>query len=354
MKIAITADNHLTSRAKDPERFLALADIYQQCADLEVQLLVIAGDLFDQTLANYAEFEELYQTNRPEDLTTVVIPGNHDQKLSGSAVAGESLQVYSVPTIRPLNDSRLVLFLPYQENCTMGEAIAPLVEQLVGKRWILIGHGDWSSGQNTIDPYEPGVYMPLTSADIKRYKPELVLLGHIHLPQQSGIVYYPGSPCPLTINETGARRFLVLDTDRGEITSHLVNSQLLFFDEHFLVLPVENDLDLLEKDITQRIKNWNIPEGREDQVCVRVKLSGCALSDRQEVLDQVKRLLKPYHFYRDEDPDLGHLVHSQDQDKAEIAALFREWLNEQDWGEEPNLPGKAQVLEQALRIIYRP
>lgn len=352
MKIAITADNHLTSRAKNPERFLALTDIFKQCGELKVQLLIIAGDLFDQSLANYAEFEALYQANRPSDLTTVIIPGNHDRHLSRSAIAGDNLQVYSDPTIRPLNESRLVLFLPYQENRTMGEAIAPFADQLAGKRWFLVGHGDWSASQNAVDPYEQGTYMPLTAADIKRYQPEIALLGHIHLPQQSGGVFYPGSPCPLNISETGARRFLILDTDKGEVTSHRVNSQLVFFDEHLIMLPMANDLDQLEKDFSERRESWDIPVDWEDQVQIRLKISGCSHSDRQAVYHKAKDLIKPYHLYQDDGPDLQDLVHSQDQDRAEIASLFLDYLDGLDWEKGSFQPGKDQILEQALKLVY--
>jgi DNA repair exonuclease SbcCD nuclease subunit len=353
LKIAITADNHLTSQAKNPERFLALADIFKQCGELGVQLLIIAGDLFDQSLANYAEFEAFYQASRPNDLTTVIIPGNHDRQLNRSAIAGESLQVYSEPTIRPLNESRLVLFLPYQENRTMGEAIAPFADQLAGKRWFLVGHGDWSASLNAADPYEQGSYMPLTTADIKRYQPEIVILGHIHLSQQSGLVYYPGSPCPLNISETGIRKFLVLDTDKGEITSQVVNSHLLFIDEHLLILPVANDLELLEKDFSKRREAWDIPGDRVDQIQIRLKISGCSYSDRQMVYDKVNELIKPYRLYQDAAPDLGDLVHSQDPDRAEITTLFMEYLDRLDWEGKSLQPDKGQVLEQALRRIYR-
>jgi DNA repair exonuclease SbcCD nuclease subunit len=343
----------LTTRAKHPERFLALTDIFHQCGELGIQLLIIAGDLFDQSLPNYAEFEKLYHASHPEGLKTVIIPGNHDQQINKSGIAGDGLKVYSEPTIRPINNSRNILFLPYQDSSTMGEAIAPFIDQLADKRWILVGHGDWSARDNAADPYEPGSYMPLTAADIKRYQPEIVLLGHIHLPQRSGIVYYPGSPCPLNINETGTRRFLILDTERGEITSQTVNSQLLFFDEHFLMLPVKNDLEILEKEILDRISAWGIPQEWEDQVHLRLQISGCAHSDRDQILKKVKDIIKPFHPYRNGEPDLGGLAHSQDQDKAEITRLLKEWLDQLDWEDRPHQPGKTQVLEEALRIIYR-
>ena len=353
MKIAITADTHLTTMAKNPQRFQALADIYRQCGERQVQLLIIAGDLFDQSMANYADFEELYRKSRPEDLTTIIIPGNHDHLLQKDALAGEGLSVYSEPTLRPLNDSRQLLFLPYRDHQSMGEGIAPFADSLLNQRWILVSHGDWSSSVNTLDPYERGVYMPLTRPDIKLYQPELVFLGHIHCAQNDGIVYYPGSPCPLNITETGTREFIILDTQRGEVTSHLVNSPLVYFDESFLIIPGSNELEWLQDEIQKRINSWNLPAGWEDRVQVRVRVYGSASTSRDEIKGLIESSFAPYKFYKDQPPALDQLIFSLDEDKAEIASQIQEWVKDLEWDAGPDKPDKTQILQEALKIIYQ-
>lgn len=353
MKIAITADTHLTTMAKNPQRFQALADIYRQCGERQVQLLIIAGDLFDQSMANYADFEELYLKSRPDDLTTIIIPGNHDHMLQKDALAGEGLFVYSEPTLRPLNDSRQLLFLPYQNHQSMGEGIAPFADSLLHQRWILVSHGDWSSSVNTLDPYERGVYMPLTRPDIKLYQPELVFLGHIHCAQNDGIVYYPGSPCPLDITETGTREFIILDTQRGEVSSHLVNSPLVYFDESFLIIPGSNELEWLQDEIHKRINTWNLPAGWEDRVQVRVQVYGSASTSRDEIKGVIERNFAPYKFYKDQPPALDQLIFSLDEDKAEIASQIQEWVQALEWDPGPDKPNKTQILQEALKIIYQ-
>ena len=353
MKIAFTADNHLTTLEKHPERFQALADIYRQCAEQQVQLLIIAGDLFDQSLANYSDFENIYQKSRQDDLKTIVIPGNHDHNLQGEALAGEGLSVYTEPTLRPLNDSRQILFLPYRDNQTMGEGIAPYAEDLTNQRWILVSHGDWSAGQKSPDPYERGVYMPLTVPDIQHYQPELVFLGHIHLPQDNGKVYYPGSPCPLDITETGMRRFIILDTQKGVVTSHTVGSPLIFFDESFLIIPGENELERLRLDILSRIESWDLPGKWIDRVQVRVQIYGSSASSRDDIKSLVESCFSPYRFYQDQPPNLENLVFSLDEDKAEIAMQIQQWVDALDWEEGETRPDKSQILYEALKTIYQ-
>ena len=353
MKIAFTADTHLTTQEKHPHRFQALGDIYRQCAELGIQLLIIAGDLFDQSLPNYADFEKLYRESRPEALKTIIVPGNHDHKLQKEALAGEGLQVYSEPTLQPLNDSRQILFLPYRDHQSMGEGIAPFTERLHDRRWILVSHGDWSAGQQSPDPYERGVYMPLTTPDLERYQPELVFLGHIHLPQDRDQVYYPGSPCPLDITETGLRRFLILDTQKGQVISRPVNSSLIYFDESFLVIPGKDELDNLQADLQNRIESWNLPQEWEDRVQVRVRIYGSSSTSRGEIQALVESSFQSFNYYQQQPPSLDQLLFSLDEDKAEIATQVKRWVDAQVWEAGPKSPGKSQILQEALRLIYQ-
>ena len=59
MKIGMTADIHIRARKEYPERYNALIDIFNQCSDLGVEHLIIAGVLFDKEMQNYNEFESI-------------------------------------------------------------------------------------------------------------------------------------------------------------------------------------------------------------------------------------------------------------------------------------------------------
>ena len=352
LKIAFTADLHLTDSSTNPERFKVLADILGQCGAEDIQLLVIAGDLFDKTGLNYAEFEAVYTKNRPDKLKTIIIPGNHDQDLNPASISGEGLNIYDKPVIRPLNDSLLVLFLPYQANQTMGEAIAPYTSELRGKRWILIGHGDLTGGQKSPDPYESGVYMPLTGSDLAAYQPEVAFLGHIHLPQKKDRVHYPGSPCPLNITETGPRSFLIFDTKTGKISAKEINSTLEYYDLSFVMVPAKDDLDILASEVKSTIASWSHTKTRKDFIQVRVKIGGTSWSDRSQIIKTVNKAFSGYRFYQDQGPILKDLKHDIDPDKARIARKFKTWIEDLEWDTSENQPDKSQILEEALKTIY--
>ncbi|MCH7491211.1 MAG: metallophosphoesterase, partial [Gemmatimonadetes bacterium] len=59
MRISVTADVHLRTRAEHSERYNALENIFQQTITAGIEKLLIAGDLFDKDFQNYSEFEHL-------------------------------------------------------------------------------------------------------------------------------------------------------------------------------------------------------------------------------------------------------------------------------------------------------
>lgn len=353
MRVAISADLHLTRREDHPERFEALEDILRQCGQAGVQALVLAGDLFDQSLQNYGEFEAAYQEAADPELQVVILPGNHDAELTSAALSSEGLAVIQEPQLMPLGPELQLLLVPYAQDKTMGEAIAPFADQLPPDRWILIGHGDWAQGLRSPDPYEPGVYMPLTKADLEAHRPAKTLLGHIHRPHDGPLVHYVGSPCPMNINETGLRRFLIYDGDTHELESVTVNSSRLYFNETFVMLPVDDEIGYLQDLIARRVAAWALPADWQDRVQVRVQVSGYT-RDKSRVRQAVEEAFANYQFYEEEGPDLSELSHTADFERDHIAVQVKEWIENLEWRQGPAEPSVDEIMVQALKAIYRP
>ena len=163
-------------------------------------------------------------------------------------------------------------------------------------------------------------------------------------------VTYAGSPCPLDINETGLRRFLILDTDALEITSQRVDSPQIFFSETIVMLPVEDERAFLEAEIEKRIRNWNLPEGWEDRVRQRLSIVGYA-AERPAVEAMARDLRKDYAFF-DDGPDISELNHAVDTDRIHIAQQVQQWIEDLDWPEADSEPTKEEIALEALRVIW--
>jgi DNA repair exonuclease SbcCD nuclease subunit len=162
MKIAITADVHLSTYKETPERYHALEDIIRQAISEKVDALLICGDLFNENFNNYSDFEDL--AKKYPKCNIWILPGNHDANISSRSIAGKNIRLFEAAEI--LDDTFQLLFLPYVREKTMGEAIAEKVEALTPGNWVLFGHGDYLEGVRTPNPFETGTYMPLTRTDV--------------------------------------------------------------------------------------------------------------------------------------------------------------------------------------------
>ncbi|MFP6874900.1 MAG: metallophosphoesterase [Verrucomicrobiales bacterium] len=349
MKIAVTADVHLTTHEDNPERLNALANIFDSLADLEINQLIIAGDLFNKDISNYSEFEKL--CGQHDKVTVHLIAGNHDPSVEANRFTTGNVRVYGEPTRVDLDGT--FLFVPYQLGTSMGKAIATEVEKLEPGKWILVGHGNYCRGIRQAGPDEQGTYMPLFRSDIDRYKPRTVLLGHIHIRSSTGIVHYPGSPCGLDITEVGRRNFLVYDTENADISPHPVNTDALFFQESFMIVPRDDELSRLKQEIEQRIGSWGLDESGLGRVQLRIRARGFC-NDKQAIADLLRESFRDFSHYKDADPDVSKLSVNNNNELGFIAKRVEEEIANMDWG---SCPAEArtdpdEIMGQALQVIY--
>ncbi|MDD4635565.1 MAG: metallophosphoesterase [Dehalococcoidales bacterium] len=348
MKIAVTADVHLTSEGQCPERYQALKAIMEALKQEGINNLIIAGDLFNRDFANYSEFDNLC-ANYP-GLSLHIIPGNHDPSISKKAITASNVNIYTETTPVPF-DSITVLFVPYKSSTTMYEQASPYMEALEGSPWILIGHGDYYDGVKEVNPLEKGTYMPLSRENIDALRPQKVILGHIHKRMNRGNVFYCGSPCGLDINETGKRFFLVFDTTDGHISEREVPGTPLYFNETFVLVPSENEVEHCCKQIRKRIAGWVIGKQDMPRVVVRVTAKGYCM-DKSTLLDAIREEFKGYKFYDDHSPLADELSVSADPQLKTIAERTMQLIDEAEWDLVDGEPDKESVKIFALNTIY--
>ncbi len=248
MKVAITADVHLTTRNEHPDRFHALIKILRDAKNEGISHLIIAGDLFDASRQTYNEFEALCQRVKESGMQFTIVPGNHDPAINNQTIVGDNINIISTPTLQEIAGGTF-LFVPYRHNETMGDVLAEFADKLPSDKWILVGHGDWSDSWRMPNPTEPGVYMPLTRRDISAYRPARVFLGHIHRFLDQPPVHYVGSPCGLDITETGRRRYLIYETDSNQVVPQTIETDVIYFNEQFVILPCQDELAYLKQQI---------------------------------------------------------------------------------------------------------
>lgn len=348
MKIAVTADIHLRTRDEHVERYNALENIFEQLSCEGIGHLLIAGDLFDKDFRNYSEFERLCEKH--SRIQMHIIPGNHDPDISGKSIVGANIHIYTGPTTLEI-DSITFLFAPYEEKAKMSEKIAEMENEIEGKQWILVAHGDYYGGVKELNPLEPGTYMPLSKKNVERFGPRAVFLGHIHKPVSWSNVHYTGSPCGLDISETGKRKFLVFDTAEVSVDSRAVVTDVLYFNESFVIVPLDNEVPLLHQEIKERIASWDIDQSDHPKVCVRVGAKGYA-TDRSAILMVLKKWFDGFRYYKDEGPKINELSASSDRQLNAIAERTIQLVDGLDWDFGGDEPEKEDVIIKALSVIY--
>jgi DNA repair protein SbcD/Mre11 len=348
MKVAVTADTHLEDRGDYPERYTALGNILEQMRSDNMETLIIAGDLFDKDSRNHKDFEKLCQ--KYPDIDCHIIPGNHDIGISEKSIVGGNIHVYTDPTTMEI-DSTTFLLIPYQNKVTMGDTVASMAQNVEGKEWVLVGHGDYYGGTKELNPLEPGTYMPLTKAIVQKYGPRVVLLGHIHKPTNWKQVYYTGSPCGLDINETGKHRFLVYDTSDHSVTTREVVTDIIFFNESFFIVPTGDEVAILNHEIGKRIESWGINPSDYKKVCMRVRALGYS-ADRSAILSVIQDGFSSFKYYHDEGPNIDSLSLSNDLQLNAIAEQTMKVIDELEWENGSDEPSTDHIKLEALKVIY--
>lgn len=350
MQIALTADLHLTIRAEHPERYAALEDILTQMQATGIDTLIIAGDLFDVSRQNYAEFEAVCKAHPA--VFFYIVPGNHDPALSSRQIVAPNIRIITQPEIVRLGPTdQAFFFLPYEKNRTMGERIAEYFTQLPPDDWVLVAHGDWMDGLREANPYEDGFYMPFSRKDRIAYRPAKVFLGHIHARLDSDRVYYPGSPCGLDIGETGPRRFLVYDSLQGSVESRRVMSEVVFFDETLTVIPLEDESAGLRRKADEIIRRWGLDTCDHGRVRLRLRVNGYSI-DHEALLRTVKECFAGFAFYKGGEPDISSLNSSTDPDRSLLAETVGQAIVAHSWPTGSDDPQADEILQAALNIIY--
>lgn len=256
MKIAHTSDWHvgkkLMGRERNDEFRAVLAEITDICAREEVELCLVAGDIFD-TYTPSAEAEEIFYSGvkaLSAVCSVLIISGNHDDyvRLTAAAAFAEEQNVYIVGNnarqisckkrgkVFPVRaGAGYVVFgnergeevyinaLPYPNEARFREGRSEESFEEKMTRWIEVGQSGW-------DKKTPSVFLShifVAGGAVSDSEREIdlggaravplsllppcdyIALGHLHKRQKLGKnAYYCGAPMQFTFDEAGAEKSL--------------------------------------------------------------------------------------------------------------------------------------------------
>ena len=190
----------------------SLARFVSLCNEEEVDLLLIAGDLFHRP-PGQGELKEVdYLFSQLKHTKVALIAGNHDFVRPGSAygehIFPENVYFLRSPRLSSLyfEEWNLSLYgFSYDGEVLKSDAMLQFVPPRDGRLHLLLIHG----GDRE--------HLPFKQAQLLQAGWDYVALGHIHRPFLSGDgrIAMPGSPEPLDRTETGAHGYYL-----GEMEEH--------------------------------------------------------------------------------------------------------------------------------------
>lgn len=298
-RILHTSDWHLgkrlfkTERYEEQERFLDW--LYKEIQFCQINLLIVAGDIFDVPSApNQAQklfYDFIYKLSQLKDLQTVVIGGNHDSNslltIPQSFFKDKNCVIQAGLCENEGDHNHIINFagikigvktLPYFRNFELVNKINQNLDEAERTNaiekyfrefftlWpeekidhkILVSHHGF--GQYTMAGSEHAIFLsgldhfPLDWV-ISYF--DYVALGHIHKKlqlSQNPPVIYPGSPIPMRFNETNQKYVSYIELEKEDMRQEYV--PIPVFRSLIQVKVTPNDYkDKLKHELAKRAKS---------------------------------------------------------------------------------------------------
>lgn len=256
-KILIAADLHLSISEKSYS-FSVFDEILENAKNYDA--LFLLGDTFntfedaEKLKEEFSKKSEIYNKN------IYLLKGNHEYLKSGGINLSKLKFADNIKIIENIDfinlDNLDILAVAFSENYNIDNDFLKRVENLKEKNRIFLGHGIVEGTLWAIEENEESAFIPIEI--IKRVKPNLAIVGHIHKQMEINIeninIIYIGSArvWRKSKSEMGARKCLALNIDCDSITKNYID--LKSAGEYRVYNLNINDIDLKIENI---YKNWS-------------------------------------------------------------------------------------------------
>lgn len=256
-KILIAADLHLSISEKSYS-FSVFDEILENAKNYDA--LFLLGDTFntfedaEKLKEEFSKKSEIYNKN------IYLLKGNHEYLKSGGMNLSKLKFADNIKIIENIDfinlDNLDILAVAFSENYNIDNDFLKRVENLKEKNRIFLGHGIVEGTLWAIEENEESAFIPIEI--IKRVKPNLAIVGHIHKQMEINIeninIIYIGSArvWRKSKSEMGARKCLALNIENNSIIKKYID--LKSAGEYRVYNLNINDIDLKIENI---YKNWN-------------------------------------------------------------------------------------------------
>lgn len=203
-------------------RRIGLRDALRRAGEAAMQhecsAVTIGGDLYEHERADLETGRFLAETFASwQPLPVLIAPGNHDCLLPGALYSRvewpSNVRVFREPTLTPvdLDDGVTVWGLAHLEPAWQGDPLGSAPRDLANGTHLALFHGAEVGSR----PEGKSMHGPFRAAAVREAGFAAALTGHYHrrrLDTAQGVLY-PGSPEPLSFDESGDRGPVLVTVD---------------------------------------------------------------------------------------------------------------------------------------------
>ena len=339
-----TADIHL--RAGDRTRLAGLEAVLEKAEELDVELLTIAGDLFDggeDVDALRHELRNRLFTDLPFEI--LLIPGNHDVRaFREDLFFGEACTVIAEEEHfgEWTNEDRSLSIsaIPYREELTDDLVAALHDRSSSGDMDVLLFHGslDAPMGADSGDETDYR-YFPVAEEELLDLGFDVYLAGHYHSPHlrrlDNGAEFaYPGTPVSTRRSEVGRRQVVLFDGDRGLSFEALDTPHYL--DHRVTVSPGR------ETETIQDIEAW-VSTHVSDSSIPRIVVDGVVDVPEAEFAEKLATVVET-DWVTSNWLSVDHITHHP------VIEAFENQLDERSWDERTKEAVRTRTLRAASTV----
>lgn len=237
MKILHTADIHIQNNSN--ERWFAFKQILNLCKAEKIEILIIAGDLFDSHKSALNLIDDIRSILKNTNFKIIILPGNHDCKYYDEGFFFSNnvtiLNNFDIPfKIKTENEIINIWGIPYKAGSDTDKKIKTTLDLLnilkiqhdkiiTEKKSffshricnVLLYHGellDSFYSKSDFGDESNQRYMPVQLKNFKMFDFDYVLAGHFHTKfdvkqiNPNKYFVYSGSPVSITVKESGQRK----------------------------------------------------------------------------------------------------------------------------------------------------
>ena len=249
MKFIHTADLHLGSsfesasfdkdiaKIRREELFTSFEDMIQNCKKLEIDLLLIAGDLFEEPLIKASDVKRVIDAfEKIKGIKVVICAGNHDYINDKSYYNlidfPDNVTIFNKEGLNSIYfddiNTWVYGFSFFKNNYDADFTVLPKLDK--SKNNILLLHCDVLTAKSK--------YLPIKKEKLVNSDFDYIALGHIHKSLRvSEKIFYSGSLEPLDFSERGVHGYVYGTIGRVK-------------DENVLIKGAKREFKLVKVDIT--------------------------------------------------------------------------------------------------------